>query len=712
MNKKTARFILSLLFSLALLPGIVYGNPQEGAKTTDEKKQAQGGSQPESAANNKEPGNNKDSAADSKKTDQAKPISTVTTSAGKQGKDAFRLLNQGISVEISIDPSESGKDKPSELIEGESAVVKLKITDTATNTPVRNLRPTVWIDRRRGTQTNSAEDCRNKIQSFLQGSLRTRPDIDLNTYYIIALNKENSISVIDPILSYGTSKLYTMIPLKSPGEDWVHSRDGRRLFVTMPMVNQVAVIDTITWKVLANIQVGVKPTRIALQPDGKYVWVCNDGLTGSEKSGVSVIDSTQLKLVSHIQTGAGRHEIAFTDNDLYAFVTNRQDGTLSVIDVQKLAKVKQINTGPLPAGLTFSALSNAAYVANEGDGAVLVIDGRRHEVLARMNLAPGLKAIRFAPGGRMGFVTGPKNNAVYIFDASTNRVIQTVEVAGEPTQVSFTEGFAYIRSLGTEQVTMIELTGLAKNGTANMTRFPAGQLPPGKSSNFSLADAIVPAPGGNGVFVANPSDKTIYYYAQGMAAPMGSFQNYRREGRAVSVVDRSLRETSPGVYSISVKLTGSGTYDVPFLLDSPRTYHCFETAIKPNPALAAQKQQVAFKVEPMLKDDKIQAGKPAKVQFKLIDSQTKQPRAGIKDVRVLTMLAPGTWHTRQWARAIEGGVYEVEFTPPESGVYYIFWECPSLNMKFNQNRFIILDGREQDAAPPEKNVPASKPAGN
>ena len=81
---------------------------------------------------------------------------------------------------------------------------------------------------------------------------------------------------------------------------------------------------------------------------------------------------------------------------------------------------------------------------------------------------------------------------------------------------------------------------------------------------------MVPAPEGNSVLVANPADRVIYYYSEGMAAPMGSFQNYRRNPRAVMVVDRSLREVTSGVYSTTTKLPKSGIYDVAFLLDSPR----------------------------------------------------------------------------------------------------------------------------------------------
>ena len=82
--------------------------------------------------------------------------------------------------------------------------------------------------------------------------MRARPDVDLNSYYILALNKSADISVIDPLLGFGGSKLLTLVMMKSPGEDWVLTKDGEKLFVTLPAINQVAVIDTRSWKV-ANL---------------------------------------------------------------------------------------------------------------------------------------------------------------------------------------------------------------------------------------------------------------------------------------------------------------------------------------------------------------------------------------------------------------------------------------------------------------------------
>lgn len=53
----------------------------------------------------------------------------------------------------------------------------------------------------------------------------------------------------------------------------------------------------------------------------------------------------------------------------------------------------------------------------------------------------------------------------------------------------------------------------------------------------------------------------------------------------------------------------------------------------------------------------------------------------------------------QWANQVEDVTYEIAFVPPEHGVYYVFIECPSLNVKLNELPYMILDGREQKEAP-------------
>jgi YVTN family beta-propeller protein len=162
--------------------------------------------------------------------------------------------------------------------------------------------------------------------------MRARPDVDLNSYYILALNKSPDISVIDPLLGFGGSKLLTLVMMKSPGEDWLLTSDGELLFVTLPAINQLAVITTRSWKVINYIDVGTTPTRITIQPDQHYIWVANDG--NEKDGGVTVIEPATLKVAAKIATGAGNHDIIISSDNRFAFISNRESDTVSVIDVQ------------------------------------------------------------------------------------------------------------------------------------------------------------------------------------------------------------------------------------------------------------------------------------------------------------------------------------------------------------------------------------------
>ena len=601
-------------------------------------------------------------------------LASVNTTLAQQKSAPQKIERDGVEVEFTIEPiKEDGK--PSELMEAREALVRFKINDKATKTPLSGVRPSVWLTQRGETETDE-KACREKVQSFLQGSLRSRPDVDLNAYYLLALNQEANISVIDPLLGFGSSKLLTLVMLKSPGKDWVQKSSDEKLFVSMPLVNQIAVVDTSTWKVVANIDTGMKPARVRLQPDERYLWVGNDA------AGVTVIDTATLKVVGQVATGNGHHEIEFSSDNRFAFVTNEQDGTLSVVDIQKLAKVKDLKTGAPVTSVAFSTIANALYLVNEADGRITVVDTRSQQIATRIQVKPGIRNVRFAPGGRWGFVPNAKENVVYVFDASTNRLAHTISVDQGPDQVAFTDVFAYVRSTGSTEVSMIRLSTLT--GQPDVAKFPGGQTAPAEATTeASMGDSIVPAPEGNSVLVANPADRVIYYYSEGMAAPMGSFQNYRRNPRAVMVVDRSLREVTSGVYSTTTKLPKSGIYDVAFLLDSPRITHCFNAEAKPNPDVPREKK-VAIRIEYLNKDTQLRVAENYKLRFKVVDNTTLKTKSDLKDMRVLTLLSSGTWQKRDFARSVGDGVYELDINVPQTGVYLIFVESRSQGVTFRQ----------------------------
>jgi hypothetical protein len=112
-------------------------------------------------------------------------------------------------------------------------------------------------------------------------------------------------------------------------------------------------------------------------------------------------------------------------------------------------------------------------------------------------------------------------------------------------------------------------------GAVSTVDLPAGHSAFSHASADELTKTMVQASGENAVVIANAGDRAVFYYEEGMAAPMGTFSNFGKAPRSVLVVDRSLKERSPGVYEATGRLEKAGTYIVPVLLDSPRIVECF-----------------------------------------------------------------------------------------------------------------------------------------
>jgi YVTN family beta-propeller protein len=607
-----------------------------------------------------------------------------------------------VVVEVSVSPIDGG-DK---VVASSWADVSFRITDESTGEPIKGRYPAAWMDLGEAWEAKGDRpmSCNERIATYLQGIVGVRPMIDLNSHFLLVLNRDASISVIDPAVGItGITNLFAQINLDQPGADWILSEDSKRLFVSMPLAGQVALADTESFKVVRNISAGERPMRIELQSDGRYLWVGNNSDLEGE-GGVTVIDTTSLEQVAFIPTGVGHHEIAFTDDNRYAFVTNRDGGTVTVIDVQTLKKVKHIATGDKPIAVAFSALSKAMYVTNARDGTVAVIDAEKLEVRARIEAEPGLGPLRFHQDGRWGIAVNPVTDKVFVIDATADSLAHSLKVGKQPYQVSFTRNMGYIRSLGTADVGLIPVSELDAGEAPPVTYIPAGQQPPGMAADISIADSIVPAVKQSAAaYIVNQVESTVSYYMEGMGAPMGSFSNRGHEARAIIIVDRSISETEPGVYTGRVKVPVAGTYDIAFMMDTPQFLPCFQAEVEPEPGVPATTGPMA--VEYRIQDRRVPAGESRIVTFKLADPSTGAPATGIPDLRVLYYRSDGRGRTVVPARELGDGLYEAEVKVVRPATYYVFVGSASRKLGFSDLPFLSLMGVPAKAA---KAQPATK----
>ncbi len=224
---------------------------------------------------------------------------------------AGRIVKDGVVVEFTAGSSGTGGKGP--LVEGEFAEVRFKMTDAASGRPVPGLKPAAWMDMSGvvGGMAGEQRACKDKVALYLQGSVGIRPMVDLNSYYLLVMNQDASVSVIDPVVSMtGNTSLFASIILRRPAADWVRSADQKRLYVSLPRAGEVAVVDAETFRVVAGSGTGGEPMRMALQADGRYLWVGNDAKEPG-RGGVTVDRHRDVEGgPGRSSTGSGHHEIA------------------------------------------------------------------------------------------------------------------------------------------------------------------------------------------------------------------------------------------------------------------------------------------------------------------------------------------------------------------------------------------------------------------
>ena len=567
----------------------------------------------------------------------------ASTPAGPQAS-APAIVDRGIRVAFDWRRDAAGPA---------AGTATFRLTNTATDTPITGVRPAAWLALRREGAPRS--DCAHKASRFLSADLFSRADADLNSYYVLALNDDASISVVDPLFGFGGSKLLTTIVLESRGEDWALTRD--RLFVSMPAANAVAVADTRTWKVVKTIATGANPRRVVASET--HVFVGDDG--GVTKIEVATLAVTRMDVGKVMDLVVGDRDV-FVATDRGVFQQERR-------------------LGPPQSILAYSNAAKRLYAADTQTGAITIIDPaatQQPSNPATINAKPGLTKLRFAPNGRHALIVNPRQHFIQVLDAATNRIVQNGEIADAPDDVAFSDLLVYLRRRDSPTVLMIPLEEIGAEGKPlGVADFPGGQHAFGKAT--SLADGIVEAPDGPAVLVANARDKMIYYYKEGMAAPMGGFSNYGRQPRAVLVVDRGLREGAAGTYATNVAIKKPGTYDVVFFLDSPRVITCFSMTVD------GEQAPPTPRVVALDKSRTMKAGDRASIRFAITGARQAN------DVRALVFQAPGVWQQRGEAKALGDGTYEWQFVPPSSGIYYVWVESESLGLAKNNPQFMVYE---------------------
>ncbi len=230
-----------------------------------------------------------------------------------------------------------------------------------------------------------------------------------------------------------------------------------KVYVADEGANTVSVIDAASFKKVGSIPVGQGPHNVQVSPDGKWVWVTNNGEPAKAaeaaeampaekmpKSGhgamagagaVWVIDTATDAVTTKIAVGMMPAHVVVAPDGRMAYVANGGENSVSVLDTAAQRVVQTVPVGAMPHGMRISPNGQQLWVANLNGGTVSVIDTAAQKQVAQIAVGKGPAQVGFTPDGRFGFVSLSKENKVAVIDPASRKVIRKIAVGTVPIQL-------------------------------------------------------------------------------------------------------------------------------------------------------------------------------------------------------------------------------------------------------------------------------------
>ncbi|GIF00489.1 hypothetical protein Ari01nite_79530 [Paractinoplanes rishiriensis] len=272
------------------------------------------------------------------------------------------------------------------------------------------------------------------------------------------------------------------------------SPDGRTLYVANQGSKILSVVDARTRKVSSSVTLRNTPRFVTVSRDGKLVYV---SMYEADKSGsgVAVLDVGTRKVSKHLATGPQPFALAVgPDNRLW--VPIHSHAKLEIFTAGEQHAAGAVAVPENPHAVAFSGDLKRAFTANHESNAVAVIDMRTDRTLRSVPVSRSPHSIAVSPDGRRVLVAGYEADAADLIDALTLKRTGPFRVGSKPQSVAFsTDGaHGYVVNEGGNSVTVLDGRTGKVTATVKVGRSPR---------------TIAMSPDGRSAYVTNGADNTV-----------------------------------------------------------------------------------------------------------------------------------------------------------------------------------------------------------
>jgi DNA-binding beta-propeller fold protein YncE len=296
---------------------------------------------------------------------------------------------------------------------------------------------------------------------------------------LLALSKgDHVLAIIDPV----TFKIMARVPVGSDPHEVIASADGKTAYVTIyggGSLHELSVIDLVGQKALPAID-----TRPLMGPHGITFAEGKVWFTAEGTKTVGRYDPATAKFDWVMGTGQDRtHMIYVVPGGKKVYTTNVASGTVSIL-VDSLVKLNRGPNGFAPPphrdwvqtvipvskgseGFDVSPDGRELWTAAADDGTIAIIDLADKKLSATIDAkVVGANRLAFTPDGKRVLVTSLRTGELFIFDVAARREIKHISTGrGAAGILVDTDGSrAFIGCTADNYVAVVDLKTLEVTG--------------------------------------------------------------------------------------------------------------------------------------------------------------------------------------------------------------------------------------------------------
>lgn len=267
--------------------------------------------------------------------------------------------------------------------------------------------------------------------------------------YVVNFN-DASLAVVDTV----TNRLVGSIPAGDYPSAIALSTDARWAYVANQFANQLSVIDLDTGRRSAVVPVGTRPVAVQVSPDNQWIAVVNQ--LGSS---VTLIERGSLRALATVGVGPMPTSVSFDPRSERAFVAEQLDDRVRIIAVPDGTTLGFVPAGSRPQDVVVSPDGLRLYVASGGEDSLRVVDLDRGQLLAPVPVGRSPQAVAVTPDGTVAYVVCRGSNEVAAVDTAALTLRARIPVGSEPTAAAIRPDgtFVYVTNSFTNSISVIDV---------------------------------------------------------------------------------------------------------------------------------------------------------------------------------------------------------------------------------------------------------------